>query len=355
MSIEVHIHLLRDAFELKADFTIPDRGVTALFGPSGSGKTLTLRAMAGLERAPGGYLRVGEDVWQDESDSVPTHLRGAGFVFQEASLFRHLSVRRNLEYAVRRAPGEPGRLSLEHAAELLDVTPLLDRRPDRLSGGERQRVAIARTLLSEPRILFMDEPLASLDRGGKDEILPFLERLFAELETPVLYVSHAADEVAQLADHMVLLERGSVLATGPIHEMLTRLDLPLALGRDAESLIETRVIGYDDADGLATLEFEGGRIAVPSHALPIGRTVRVRLRAQDVSLTLEQHADTSILNILPATVDAVSESDGAQVTVRLLSGGMPILARVTRRSCDRLGLAPRLRVFAQIKSVALLA
>ncbi len=353
--IEARLRIERGAFRLDANFAVPCRGVTAIFGPSGSGKTLLLRAIAGLEGSSTGSFKIGDDVWQSESSFLDAHERSVGYVFQEASLFPHLSVRRNLEYALKRVPDGTHKVSFEEAVALLGVEPLLHRNPDSLSGGERQRVAIARALLTSPRLLLMDEPMASLDIAGKSEIIPFLERLHRDLQTPILYVSHSPDEVAQLADHLVLLERGSVLATGSIGEMLTRLDLPLAHGPEAEAVIEAEISGYDAEDGLTCVDFAGGRITVAGRELPVGRMVRVRLRARDVSLTLERHADTSILNILEATVEELSDDGRPQVTVRLSVGGPPILSRITRRSATRLNLVPGRKVFAQIKSVALLA
>ncbi len=355
MTIDVRYHIRRGDFKLKVEFSIPARGVTAIFGPSGSGKTLTLRAMAGLERESAGLMRVGRDIWQEGDTFVPTHERGVGYVFQEASLFPHLSIRGNLEYALRRVPKDVEGLGLTEAASLLGVSGILDRRPEGLSGGERQRVAIARALLTRPRILLMDEPLTSLDQAGKSDILPFLDRLHRELEIPLIYVSHATEEVAQLADHMVLFEKGTVLASGPIQEMLTRLDLPLALAPEAESVVDAVVTDHDEQHGLTFLDFAGGRISVPNTGLAKGKTVRVRLRARDISLTLEHHSDTSILNIFPATVEVLSENDGPQVTVRLNVGGVPILSRITRRSMSQLNVTPGTQVFIQVKSVALLA
>lgn len=353
--IEARLRIERGAFTLDAEFSVPAGGVTAIFGPSGSGKTLLLRTIAGLEGNSTGSFKIGDDVWQSESSFLAPHKRSVGYVFQEPSLFPHLSVRRNLEYAVKRVPDGSQKVTFEEAVALLGVEPLLCRNPDSLSGGERQRAAIARALLTSPRLLLMDEPLASLDIAGKSEILPFLDRLHRELQTPILYVSHSPDEVAQLADYLVLLEHGSVLATGPIGEMLTRLDLPPAHGPEAEAVIEAEVAGYDAEDGLTYVDFAGGRITVVSQEMPLGRLVRIRLRARDVSLTLERHANTSILNILEATVEELSDNGHPQVTVRLSVGGLPILSRITRRSAITLDLVPGRKVFAQIKSVALLA
>jgi molybdate transport system ATP-binding protein len=353
MTIRARFHIRRGGFLLDLDLTFPARGVTALFGPSGCGKTTLLRAMAGLVRDPGGYCRVGDQVWQDGPRFVPAHRRPLGYVFQEASLFQHLSVQGNLEYGLRRtAPGQR-RVGLDDAVDLLGIGPLLKRRTHGLSGGERQRVAIARALLTSPRLLLMDEPLAALDRAGKQEILPYLERLHTELAMPVLYVSHAADEVARLADYLVLLEAGRVRASGPLGELLTRLDLAREQGQEAEAVIEATVAGHDEAYHLSYLDFSGGRICVVRNRLAPGKTARLRILARDVSLTLERQHGTSILNIFPAVVDSLAEDGPAQMLVRLDVGGTALLSRVTRKSSGALELAPGRPVFVQIKAVAL--
>ncbi len=353
MTIRARFHIRRGGFLLDLDLTFPARGITALFGPSGCGKTTLLRAMAGLVRDPGGYCRVGDQVWQDGPRFVPAHRRPLGYVFQEASLFQHLSVQGNLEYGLRRtAPGQR-RVGLDDAVDLLGIGPLLKRRTHGLSGGERQRVAIARALLTSPRLLLMDEPLAALDRAGKQEILPYLERLHTELAMPVLYVSHAADEVARLADYLVLLEAGRVRASGPLGELLTRLDLAREQGQEAEAVIEATVAGHDEAYHLSYLDFSGGRICVVRNRLAPGKTARLRILARDVSLTLERQHGTSILNIFPAVVDSLAEDGPAQMLVRLDVGGTALLSRVTRKSSGALELAPGRPVFVQIKAVAL--
>ncbi len=355
MSIQARFKIPRRDFTLDVDMQIPARGVSAIFGPSGCGKTTLLRAMAGIERCDNGYLKIGEMMWQDGDHFVPTHQRPMGYVFQEASLFSHLNVRRNLEYGVKRVPSAEHRVSLERAIELLDIAPLLQRKAHQLSGGERQRVAIARALAVSPKILLMDEPLSALDQARKQEILPYLESLHDELDIPVLYVSHAPDEVARLADHLVLLEEGKVTASGPIGEMLTRLDLPLAHGSDAAALFQAQVAGHDDKFDLTYLEFPGGRFTVTRKDLPIGHSVRLRVTARDVSLTLQHQTDTSIQNIFAATVDELIPEGSAQVVVRLNCGGVPMLALLTRKSATTLELKPGKQVYVQAKSVALLS
>lgn len=343
-------------FALEADLTLPGKGVTALFGHSGSGKTSLLRAIAGLERHSGAYLEVNGQVWQDVGTFVPTHQRPLGYVFQEASLFPHLSVAGNLEFGLRRIPAAQRRVHLDQAVALLGLASLLQRRPDTLSGGERQRVAIARALLTSPRLLLMDEPLAALDSRRKAEILPYLARLRSELHIPVLYVSHSPDEVARLADHLVLLEAGQVLASGPLNQTLARLDLALAREDDAGVVVEGTVAGFDAAYQLLTLDFPGGQVQVAHGQIAPGQRLRFQIRARDVSLALSPQTDSSILNRLPATVTALADADTpAHVLVGLEAGGTPLLARITRRSLDLLDLQVGKPVWAQIKAVALLA
>jgi molybdate transport system ATP-binding protein len=346
-------------FELGVDLDLAGRGVTALFGPSGSGKTSCLRTIAGLERsAPGSmaYVAVNDEVWQDDAKGVlvPVHQRALGYVFQDANLFTHLTVAQNLAYGMTRVPPAQRRVSLDQAVALLGLFQLMDRQPATLSGGERQRVAIARALATSPRILLLDEPLAALDAQRKAEILPYLEKLHSELDIPVLYVSHAIDEVARLADHLVLLESGRVTASGRTSELMTRLDLPLAHGDAAGAVITATVLSHDPDDHLTTASFCGGHLSVPKQPAGIGQPLRIRVQARDVSLTLEKQTGTSILNILGATVTALSPDSLGQVMVALDAGGCPLLARVTTRSARTLGLAPGLALYAQIKGVAIL-
>ena len=355
MTIAVQFEFDRGDFSLNVDLAIPERGVTALFGPSGCGKTTLLRAIAGLESGCEGYLRVGDEVWQDRRRFLAPHRRSLGYVFQEPSLFDHLSVRHNLEYGLTRLRGAARKVSLEQAVELLGIDHLLDRRPHQLSGGEQQRVAIARAVAVSPAMLLLDEPLAALDVARKQEILPYLESLHRDLDIPLLYVSHSRDEVARLADHLVLLEAGRVQATGPVSELFSRLDLSLAHAVDSESVIEAVVAGYDEAFELNRLDFTGGCFALAGSQLPHGRSVRLQVRARDVSLTLERQSGTSILNIFPAVVDQLVAEGSAQTLVRLALAGTPLLARITRKSAVELGLQPGKSVYAQVKSIALLS
>lgn len=354
-AIEARFAVRLGAFALDCAFRAPGRGVTALYGHSGSGKTSVLRCLAGLERAPQGMLRVNGAWWQDEEQGyfLPTHRRPIGYVFQEPSLFAHLSARANLEYGLRRVSEHERRVAFDQAVALLGVAPLLDRSPAKLSGGERQRVAIARALLTSPRLLLLDEPLAALDARSKADILPYLERLHTELSVPVIYVSHAPEEVARLADWLVLLEDGRVRAQGALAELMTRLDLPLARGDAAEAVIEATVSAHDEQFHLTYLDFSGGRITVPRGDLAVGARVRLRIYARDVSLTLALQTNTSILNVLPVRITDLAEERPGQVIVRLDAAGVPLLARVTAKSAAQLGLAAGAQVYAQVKGMAL--
>lgn len=358
MSEEISARFLieRAEFSLDVDLRLPGQGVTALFGHSGSGKTTCLRAMAGLERANQGYFALGDAVWQDETRGIflPPHQRALGVVFQDAGLFPHLSVRGNMEYGQRRARGA-SILSVSDVADLLGIAPLLERSPRQLSGGERQRVAIARALLAAPRILLMDEPLAALDLRRKNEILPYLERLHRDLDIPIIYVSHAPDEVARLADHLVLLDGGKAVASGPLNDVLGRIDLPAAFADDAGVVIDARIAAHE-ADDLTRLEFSGGMIFVSRRSEAIGTTLRCRIHARDVSLALVPQMLSSILNCVTATVIDLAPTDTpGHVMVKLQAGGEPLLARITRRSAEKLEIRPGLVLRAQIKAVALLS
>ena len=345
-------------FSLNVDLQLPGRGITALFGRSGSGKTSILRVIAGLQEARRARIRVGDCVWQDNAQGIflPTHRRALGYVFQEASLFAHLSVRGNLEYGFKRTPLAERKLGFDQVVDLLGVEALLPRRPDKLSGGERQRVAMARALLASPRLLLMDEPLAALDGQSRAAILPWLERLHRELEIPVFYVSHALDEVARLADTLVLLEAGQVLASGPLAEVLTRLDLPTASGDEGGAVIDACVLGHDAHYGLSQVGFAGIGLWVGGVSRAVGEPVRARVLARDVSLAIAQPGASSILNVLAARVLEIRDEGTDKVNVRLAVGepAVTLLARITRRSRDTLALQVDQQVFAQVKSVALL-
>ncbi len=359
--IALQLRLPRAGFELDLALSLPERGVTALFGPSGCGKTSVLRAVAGLERAAG-RVALGDEVWQDDSRRlwVPTHRRPLAYVIQEAALFPHLSVQGNLDYGLRRTPVAQRRIALDQAVALLGIGKLLTRHSTALSGGERQRVAIARALATSPRLLLMDEPLAALDAPRKAEILPYLERLHTELAIPILYVSHALDEVARLADHMVLMAEGRAVAQGPLAEVMARIDLPQSLGDDAGVVLDGVVAERDDAWQLVRLDVDGPACGLwaRDQGLPLGRRVRLRVLARDVSLARSPQTGSSIGNQLRGTVEAIADdSHPALALVRVRvgpSGTVPIVARLTRRSAHALGLVPGLPVWAQVKTVALM-
>ena len=337
------------------------QGVTALFGPSGCGKTTVLRCVAGLQTLRDGYLSIGDEVWQDGASFRPPHERSVGYVFQEASLFPHLSVRGNLLYGHRRTlrRGTPEGARLDEVVALLGMEGLLERSPLRLSGGERQRVAIGRALLSQPRLLLMDEPLAGLDRLSKDEILPYLEALHSTLSIPILYVSHDLAEVERLADHLVLIETGRVIACGPLEELQADPELPVARLPEAAVALIATVTRYDAEYGLTTLSIDGGTLIAPGHYGAPGTLQRVRIGASDVSLARQHPGPSTILNVLPARVAAAVPQDAAQANVVVRLGkageGARLLARVTRKSWEALGAAPGDLVHVQVKSVALVA
>jgi len=339
-------------FTLDVDLVLPSRGVTAIFGPSGSGKTTLLRCIAGLEKANKGFLSFKGEIWQNEKTFLPVHQRPLGYVFQEASLFPHLTVMGNLRYGLDRSK-EQQKVSLEQAIELLGIGHLLERKPDRLSGGERQRVGIARALAVSPCILLMDEPLAALDLARKQEILPYLERLHDALEIPVLYVTHSPDEMARLSDYLVVMESGKVVAEGPLTETLARLDLPIRLGKEREVVLDA-VIGELDQDWhLARMDFAGGSLWGRDRGIAVGKHVRLRVPISGVSLSLEPQQQSSIINSLPGHIEAIAPDEHLGLTiVKVRLGESSLLARVTRRSVETLKLVPGKAVWAQIKSVA---
>jgi molybdate transport system ATP-binding protein len=368
-AIHARLSLAHPGFELDVDLQLPGKGVTVLFGPSGCGKTTVLRALAGLGLARG-RVALPDEVWQDDAQGVwrPTHQRAMAYVFQEASLFPHLSVRDNLDYGRRRVPPAQRRITLDEAAAMLGIAHLLARSPEALSGGERQRVAIARALLTSPRLLLMDEPLSALDAARKAEILPYLERLNREAGVPVVYVTHAIDEAARLADHLVLLEAGRVKAAGPVAELLSRLDLMPSQVDEAAAVIDATVVGHDEAFGQSQLDLAGWPFWVGISKVPAGQRVRARVLARDVSVALSQARDSSILHILPCTIVALRDDGVDRVTLQLrvqpASEGavsddarpLPLLlARLTRRSVAQLQLVAGQTVFAQVKGAALIA
>lgn len=335
-AIALRHSLRRSDFRLDVDVQIPAVGITGLFGESGSGKTTLLRCIAGLEAG-------------SSADARPVHQRSIGYVFQEPTLFPHLSVRGNIEYGMRRSPAP--QVEQRQVVELLGLGDLLERKPHGLSGGEAQRVAIASVLLRSPDLVLMDEPLASLDQRRKDELLPYLDRLHDELSVPMIYVSHSIDEVSRLCDHLLLIDNGRIVASGELHEMLSRVDLPMLAGPNAGSVIEAAPKRYDREYDLTEFHFSGGELWVPGHYASTEKRVRLRIAAQDVSLCLVEPDNTTILNVFAAEIDDIRPSGTAAALLRLSVGGDHLLAQITRRSVARLSLKKGDRVFAQVKSV----
>ncbi len=339
-------------FRLDVDLALPGSGFSVLFGPSGCGKTTLLRCIAGLHRARG-HLRINGELWQDDRHFLPVHRRALGYVFQETSLFAHRSVRGNLEYGLRRVPRGQRRIEFDQVVDWLGLGELIERDPASLSGGQRQRVAIGRALLASPDLLLMDEPLAALDLDSRRAILPYLEGLRDELDMPVIYVTHSPDTVARLADRLVIIEDGQVLANGPVGETLARLDLPIHRSLEPGVALEARVIERDRDWQLARVRFDGGSLWVRDDARPVGDRMRLRILARDVSLSLIEPARSSILNVLPAVVSELAPHEHpSQVLVKLHVGATPLLAQVTARSANALGLAAGKSLFVQVKSVA---
>ena len=343
-------------FHFQIALDVPASGITAVFGPSGSGKTTLLRCLSGLERSSTGFMRLADEVWQDESRGLylPIYERPLGYVFQEPRLFPHLNVRSNLLYGFKRISLQDRRVSLEQVVDILGIGHLLDRRPHKLSGGEQQRVAIGRALLTSPRLLLLDEPLASLDIERKREILPFLQRLRKALDIPIIYVSHAMSEILQLADMVLVLKAGRLLTSGSLTEVFSSLDLrglrgPYSIG----AVIEANIAEHEPEFGLTRLEFKTQSLHVPLQPLGIGEPLRIHILSSDVSLALAPvTVPTSVLNVLEATVIEIREVDQATVDVKL-DVGAPLVASITRKSLVKLALKPGQRVYAHIKSVAL--
>ena len=344
------------SFHLIVDLDLPTSGITVLFGPSGSGKTILLRCLAGLERASDGFMQFGNDVWQDEAKGLclPLYSRPIGYVFQEPRLFPHYSVRSNLLYGYTRIPVEERRISIEQVVDILGIGHLLERRIHKLSGGEQQRVAIGRALLTSPKLLLLDEPLASLDIHRKQEILPFIRRLHEVLHIPVIYVSHAISEILQLADRVVLLKQGKLVGAGALNEVLTSLEFRGSFGSPrVGAVLDASVASHEPQYGLTQLAFKGQLLFVPLQPVAVGQPVRVHILSSDVSLVLGRtNSPTSVLNILEATIIEIREMDQSSVDV-LLDIGAPLIASITRKSLANLGLKPGDRVFAHIKAVAL--
>ncbi len=353
--LQVRFSSRLEDFMLDAEFAIPSRGVTALFGRSGCGKTTVLRCLAGLHRAEAGHLSVDGEVWQDEKTFLPAHKRPIGYVFQDANLFDHLNVRGNLSFGMKRLD-KPSGLSFDDVVSLLGLSDLLERRASSLSGGERQRVAIARALLTNPRILLMDEPLSALDRFAKDEIIPYLESLNEALSIPVVFISHDTDEVERLADHLILMERGRVKASGPLLDMLADPKLFIAKSAKAASLIEARIADFHEEDQLSTLAVGSANVLVSGKVGEVGDYRRIRIAATDVSLAVAEPSRTTILNTLECEITDIHPMNEGRVNIVLALGGADgarLIARITNRSLRSFEFKVGQRVFAQIKGVSM--
>lgn len=352
--IEVRFTKAHPGFALDVDFTVPGGGITALFGRNGAGKTSIVHAVAGALRPDAGRIEADGRVFFDSQRGIdmPIERRRVGLVFQDSRLFPHLSVAANLDYGRRRLR-EASRFARTDIVELLGLGPLLERRVHRLSGGERQRVAIGRALLAEPALLVMDEPLAALDPPRKSELLPYIESLRDELRLPILYISHAFEEVVRLADHLVIVDNGRVARAGPLMELASDPVLSPLVGRfEAGSVIAATVIAHDAGADLSTLGFDGGTLRVPRVALEIGDKFRIRIRARDVALAVAEPSGLSVTNVIEGRIAAISEQGGPYAEVLVAAGGTMIRSLVTRESVARLALRPSQRVWALIKTVA---
>ncbi len=341
-------------FNLDVDLNLPAKGVTVVFGPSGSGKTTLLRCLSGLERAPSGYMKLAGQVWQDEETFLPIQERKVGLVFQESRLFPHLNIQENLLYGYQRTQPAERNLHLDEVVQVLNLNALLKRTPEKLSGGERQRVSIGRALLISPKLLLMDEPLASLDMQLKAEIIPFIKRIEGEFKTPVIYVTHSMNEVLQLVDTMVILKSGKVVNFGPVEKVFSDVRLRGAVEDEhLGAVLETLVAEHDEEFGLTRLDFMGQALNVPRQNIPVGQSLRVHIHSKDVSISTAPPAGaTSVLNILKAKVEKIGilDSKGYSVDIEL-DAGRPILATITRKSLANLNLKPRQPVFAHIKAI----
>jgi molybdate transport system ATP-binding protein len=356
VALVADIQFQRDDWSLETQLRLPDTGVSALYGPSGCGKTSLLRIVAGLERAAAGSrVSLGDLCWQDHQTFIRPEQRGIGYVFQDGRLFPHLCVNDNLRFAFKRRFNENGP-AIDKVCQWLNIAQLGARMPHQLSGGEQQRAAIARALVSAPQLLLLDEPLSGLDSDNRENTMALLEGLHRRLSMPVIYVSHQIDEVMRLADYVVLMDRGRIVGQGSIAQMTTSLDSPLMQQSGAGSVIEATVCRHDERYGLSDVDIgEGETLTLAQCNTAIGKLVRLRIPAQAVSLSVSAAADSSVLNILPVVVRGWHEQGTSHVMVQLSLGKHYILARITRKSLARMGLAEGDRIYAQIKGVALLS
>ncbi len=352
MSLEIDLFCERDGFLLEAKHHFPASGISGVFGPSGCGKTTLLRAIAGLIPSRGD-LHFKATSWQrDGRQLVPVHQRNLAYLAQQPALFPHLDVAGNLAYAYKRVPKLQRQITPQLASDIMGIGDYQHRGPASLSGGEKQRVAIARALCSNPQLLLMDEPLSALDSEAKSQLLPYLKSIHHELDCPIIYVSHSQTEMAQLADQLVIMHEGGIVRHGPADQLLSQLDSPLALTNNAVSIVHARVLEHDEKFHLSELDSDIGKLMVPLVDLPAGSQLRLCLAAKDISLCLEKPTSSSIQNILPAIVSAISEAQQGAVTVQLECHGHHLLAKLTAKSASELDLQAGKSVFAQIKSVS---
>ncbi len=353
--LKADVNLTEYGLSSEVSIEVPSEGCSVLFGPSGSGKTSLLRAIAGLDRHPDSKVTFDSTVWQDHNRFLPTNHRDIAYVFQEPSLFPHLNVNQNIQYAQKRVRlPKPNVISVDELVSILNIEHLLSRPSHALSVGEKQRVAIARAMATQPKLLLMDEPLSALDQGHKAEILPLLERLCRDCHTPILYVTHSQNEVDRLADHLTLIQDGRNVASGETASLLTRLDLPLAYTDDAGVVVNGSVSQYEERFGLMTVASSVGDLVLAGRdELALGSQVKLKLNARDVSISLSNVEKTSILNRLPAAVVEITDLDHAHSLIKLNCSEGILLAKLTKKSCSHLQIKPGMSVIAQIKSVAL--
>ncbi len=353
--LEIKVKKRLGRFTVDVSVSTGEAGVTALFGSSGAGKTSVINMVAGLFPPDEGLIVVNDRKLFDSGHSIdlPPEKRRCGYIFQDGRLFPHLTVKANLTYGMKLVPRTERYVGYDQVVELLGIRHLLSRRPAKLSGGEKQRVAIGRALLTSPSLLLMDEPLASLDSARKGEVLPFIATLPRELSIPILYVTHSLDEILNLADTVVLLESGKVVATGNVEDLMSRFDLQHFAGPfDAGVVLGTLVEGHERTGGLTSLRFAGGVLKIPLFDVPVGDRVRVRIRSRDVAIALTRPDKISVQNIFPATVEEIVETSESLVDVRL-NIGCPLLSRITHAAKADLKLTPGQQVYALVKSVAI--
>jgi molybdate transport system ATP-binding protein len=343
------------SFDFEVSTSIPNNGITAVLGESGSGKTTLLRCIAGLEKAAKGHFQIGASTWLSEQINIPTHKREIGYVFQDSRLFDHLSVKDNLSFALKRSHEKVTRAFFEEVIHALDVEHLLTRSPNFLSGGEKQRVAMARALLIKPKILLMDEPLASLDETRKQEILPYLSALQSISNVPIVYVSHSSDEVCKLANHLLVFNKGKLATSGPINDVLSSTELPPNYVSEASTILHCQVLERNDRWQLIKVAFDDSFLWLEDRGQELGQKLKVRLLASDLSISLDPSPQSTMLNRLEGRINSIqNNSTSASALVKVDVGNEELIARVTRKSIDDLFLIIGMPVFLHVKSVAIL-